>query len=205
MGLRNIIWVAKIISGIFTPFYLPILGLTTLFFLSYLSMLPFTYKIFVLTIVYLFTILIPTFLIRLYRRHQGWTRIELGQKERRMVPYVISITCYITCIYFMESLHIPHFIGSILIAALLVQIICAVINAWWKISTHTAAVGGTGGALIAFAEIFDFNPLWWLCIIFLLAGILGTSRMILRQHSLSQVVVGFCIGFSVSAAGILLM
>ena len=180
-----------------------IIGLIALFFFSYLSIFPLLYKLQVLIMTYLFTILLPTVMIHLYRRYQGWNLIELGQRERRMVPYIISIVCYFTCIYLMERLHMPHFIGSIIIAALLVQIVCAIINVWWKISTHTAAIGGVGGALFAFAEYLGFNPVWWLCLVFFVAGLLGTSRMILRQHNLSQVVAGFWVGFLCAAIAIL--
>ena len=180
---------------LFTPFYLPLVGLVALFFLSYLRQFPLSYKFFVLAVVYFFTILMPTVLIHLYRRYQGWSLIELGHKERRMVPYLISILCYFSCIYLMERLHIPHFMGSIVTAALLVQIVCALINVWWKISTHMAAIGGVAGALFIFSEVFGFNPIWWFCLVVVVAGILGTSRMILRQHSLAQVVAGFFVGF----------
>ena len=194
---------ARIVSMLFTPFYLPIVGLIALFLFSYLSIFPMAYKLQVLIMTYLFTILLPTVMIHLYRRYQGWNLIELGQRERRMVPYIISIVCYFSCIYLMERLHMPHFIGSIIIAALLVQIVCAIINVWWKISTHTAAIGGVGGALFAFAEYLGFNPVWWLCLVFFVAGLLGTSRMILRQHNLSQVVAGFWVGFVCAAVAIL--
>jgi membrane-associated phospholipid phosphatase len=200
---RQMILMARVLSMVFTPFYLPIIGLVVLFFFSYLSMFPWTYKLHVLLMTYLFTILMPTVLIHLYRRYQGWNLIELGRRERRMVPYVISILCYFTCIYVMERLHMPHFMGSIIIAALLVQIVCAITNIWWKISTHTAAIGGVGGALFAFAEYLGFNPVWWLCLVFLVAGLLGTSRMILRQHNLAQVVTGFWVGFVCAAVAIL--
>ena len=200
---KNIILAARVFRMLFSPFYLPLVGLVALFLFSYLSLLPLFYKINVLAIVAVFTIGFPMMFIRLYRFSQGWTRIELGHKERRMVPYVISIACYLACVYTMERFHIPHFMGSIITAALIVQIVCAIINAWWKISTHTAAIGGMAGALFSFAEIFGFNPVWWMCLIFLLAGLLGTSRMILRQHSLSQVVGGFCIGMVCSALTIL--
>ena len=191
---KNIIIASRVVSMVFTPFYLPTLGLLALFSLSYLSLLPFQYKAIVIAIVYFFTILLPTLLIHVYRRHQHWNLIELGQRERRMVPYVLSILCYFTCVYIMRSLHIPHFMSSIVVAALCIQIICAIVNGWWKISTHTAAIGGVVGALVAFAAIFGFNPLPWLCITIIIAGILGTSRMILRQHSLSEVVSGFLVG-----------
>ena len=200
---KQMILAARIVSMLFTPFYLPIIGLIALFFFSYLSIFPMLYKFQVLVMTYLFTILLPTVMIHLYRRYQGWNLIELGQRERRMVPYIISIVCYFTCIYLMERLHMPHFIGSIIIAALLVQIVCAIINVWWKISTHTAAIGGVGGALFAFAEYLGFNPVWWLCLVFFVAGLLGTSRMILRQHNLSQVVAGFWVGFICAAIAIL--
>ncbi len=200
---KQMILAARIVSMLFTPFYLPIVGLIALFLFSYLSIFPMAYKLQVLIMTYLFTILLPTVMIHLYRRYQGWNLIELGQRERRMVPYIISIVCYFSCIYLMERLHMPHFIGSIIIAALLVQIVCAIINVWWKISTHTAAIGGVGGALFAFAEYLGFNPVWWLCLVFFVAGLLGTSRMILRQHNLSQVVAGFWVGFVCAAVAIL--
>lgn len=194
MKEKNIILAARVMSMVFTPFYLPIVGLIALFVFSYLSMLPLLYKLQVIALVYLFTILLPTVLIHLYRKYQGWSMIELGVRERRMMPYVISIICYFCCFYLMDTLHIPHFMGSILVAALMIQMVCAIINVWWKISTHTAAIGGVAGALIAFSFIFIFDPIWWFCVILVLAGMVGTSRMILRQHSLSQVVTGFFAG-----------
>ena len=200
---KNIILAARVVSMVFTPFYLPMVGLLSLFFLSYLSLMPLGYKLQVLALVYFFTILLPTVLIHLYRKYNGWNLIELGHKERRMVPYVISILCYFFCVYIMDSLHIPHFMGTIVSTALAIQIVCALINVWWKISTHTSAIGGVAGALFVFGELFAFNPIWWLCLVLILAGLLGTSRMILRQHSLSQVVAGFLIGLVCSVLGLI--
>ena len=94
----------------------------------------------------------------------------------------------------MSLLRIPQFMANILVAALMIQIVCALINVWWKISTHTAAIGGFAGALVAFSILFAFNPIWWFCLVILIAGLVGSSRMILRQHTLTQVVVGFLVG-----------
>ena len=202
---RGIIYGARIVSLLFTPFYLPLVGLIMLFTFSYLNLLPVEYRLLVLALVYFFTILLPTFMIHFYRRLQGWTRIELGQKRRRLVPYIISILCYLVCLYVLESLHIYHFVSSIVIGALVVQVMCAIIKIWWKISTHTAAIGGVAGALFVFADIFGFNPIWWFCLVFAVAGVLGSARMILRQHSLSQVVGGFGVGFVCATLGIIFL
>lgn len=204
MKEKEIIFTAKVLSVLFTPFYLPILGLLILFIFSYLSLLPLTYKLFLLLMFYLFTVFLPTALIRFYRRYQGWTLIELGSRERRAIPYVISIFSYLLCYYIMAATHVPHFMGSILIAALVIQVACAIINLFIKISTHTAAIGGVTGALLAFSVIFSFNLVWWLCIVLLLAGMVGTSRMILRQHSLRQVVLGYLAGVACSFVSVLL-
>ena len=194
MKEKNIIFTARIMSMIFTPFYLPIVGLIALFIFSYMSLLPMMYKLVMLAMVYLLTVVAPSLLIHLYRLCQGWTSHELGRKERRLVPYIISIVCYFACFFWMEYRNTPRVISIIVVVALTIQMVCALINIWWKISTHTAAIGGVAGGVGSHFIPFSFNPPWWLCFVLILAGAVGTARMILRQHSLSQVVTGFLVG-----------
>ena len=195
---------ARYISLIFTPFFLPVMGLIALFLFSYLSMMPLLYKAVVVFMVWLFTVIMPQLLIRLYRHYQGWSLLRVLKREERMIPYVISIACYFLCYYVMKSLHMPHFMYDIVIAAIAIQILCAIINHWWKISTHTAAIGGTTGAVVAFSFIFGFNPLWWICALILLAGIVGTSRTLLRLHTLGEVAGGFLIGLFAGFGAVIL-
>ena len=75
---KTIILGARLVSMLFTPFYLPLLGMMALFIFSYLGLMPWAYKLQVLMLVYVFTILLPTVLIHLYRRYQGWNLIEFG-------------------------------------------------------------------------------------------------------------------------------
>lgn len=195
---KNLIIGARTLSIVFNPFYLPLVGLILLFWCSYLSLYPLMYKISVICLVYLFTILIPTYLIRLHNTYHGKKLFELGPRERRMVPYLISIVCYFVCYYLMDYFHIPHFISSILVGALVIQIICAIINIWWKISTHSAGVGAVTGALVIFSLLFGFYLLWWLSLTLIVSGMVGSSRLILRQHTLAQVVVGYLVGLFVT-------
>ncbi len=194
MRQRDILLAAKFLGGVFVPFHLPLVGLLGLLLFTYLGMLPWPYKLFLVVMVYLFTVFLPTVLIRIYRRYQGWSPRELGQRQRLVVPYIISILSYLLCYYFMAIMHVPRFIGSIVVAALAIQVACALVNLFLKISIHTAAIGGVAGALMAFSARFSFNPVWWLCVVLALAGLVGTSRMILRQQSLREVVLGFLAG-----------
>lgn len=194
MKLRYYIQAAQILSSIFNPFYLPIVGLIILFMFSYLGLLPWIYKGMVLLMTYIFTILLPNVLIHWYRRHQGWSIMHLFTQEGRVIPYIISIASYFSCFYLMVYLHVPHTIAAIIMAALFIQIICAVLNIWFKISTHTAAIGGITGAMMAFSHIFSFNPLLWFSVLIIIGGLVGTARMTLRVHSCHQVVYGYLVG-----------
>ena len=65
MKVKNIILAARVMSMVFTPFYLPIVGLMALFTFSYMSLLPWQYNLVVLGMAYGCTILLPTLLIHL--------------------------------------------------------------------------------------------------------------------------------------------
>ncbi len=200
---RKIMMAARLFSTVFRPYYMPIVGFVALFTFTYLSLLPLFYKLAVLLAVYSFTILLPRFSIFIYRKLNGWAPLHFRLRERRAVPYVLFILSYMACLHFMYRLHMPRYMCGIIVSALLVQFVCAAVNVWWKISTHAAGAGGVIGALLAYSVLFTFNPVWWLCVMILLAGAVGTSRMILRQHSLSQVVVGTLVGVLCGFAGII--
>ena len=57
---------ARVLSAIFTPFYVPTVGFLALFLFTYLRMLPLSYQIVVLGIVYAFTVLLPMLGIYIY-------------------------------------------------------------------------------------------------------------------------------------------
>ena len=194
---------ARVLSAIFTPFYVPTVGFLALFLFTYLRMLPLSYQIVVLGIVYAFTVLLPMLGIYIYQKINGWSLRHLGHKEKRIVPYAMTILSYVCCLLLMYRLSIPLSLSGIIVAALMAMIICAVINVWWKISAHMTAIGEFVGGLVSFSFVFYYNPLGWFCFAILLSGALGTSRIILRQHSLSQVLVGFLVGFVCGILGIL--
>lgn len=201
---KQIIKISAAVSMVSTPFYLPLLSVVALCLFSYLALAPLLYRLFLISLVYLLTVLLPTFLIHYYYRYLGLTFRQTGQRERRVIPYVISMLCYFICLYLLSWRHVTHIIISLIVAALIVQLVCAMINVRWKISTHTAGIGGLAGGLMAYSLILGFNPLWWLCVLILFGGVVGTARMILRQHTLSQVVAGFVLGMFLAFFSILI-
>ncbi len=197
-GSHRYFWLvltAQVVSLIFMPFYLPVVAFVVLFMLSYLNMLPPYTKVTLTLIVYFFTVLLPHLSIYVYRKLNGWTRHQLGKRERRYVPYVLSITSYAALFYLLYRLHMPRFTLGIIAGALVIQLVCALLNRWVKVSTHAAASGGVVGALLAFSLIFSFDPTGWLCLTVMLSGMVCTARLILRQHTLREIGWGVVIGF----------
>ena len=88
MREKDIILAARVISLIFTPFYLPFVGLIGLFLFSYLNAYHLKFKIEVLVMVYLFTILLPTILIISIANTKAGT--SLSWESRKDVWCLIS-------------------------------------------------------------------------------------------------------------------
>lgn len=194
---------ARVISAVFTPFMVPFLAFFLLFFFTYLSIMPLMYKLTVLGLVYCFTILMPMLGIFLFRKLNGWTLHELGVRERRFVPYLLTIICYVACLIMMYRIHLPRYMSGVIVATLICMVICAVVNFRWKISAHMASSGMMVGGLLSYSFIFHFNPVGWLCFFILLAGMLGSARIIVRQHTLGEVCGGFFVGLFCGVIGIL--
>lgn len=199
----NLFMAARIISAVFTPFMVPFVAFLLLFLFTYLRIMPFGYKVTVLVLVYCFTILLPMLGIYLFQKINGWSIRELGSREKRFIPYIMTILSYIACLITMYRIHIPRYMCGIITATLICMVMCAVINVKWKISTHMASCGIMVGGLLSYSFIFQFNPVSWLCFFILLAGMLGSARIIVRQHTLNEVGGGFLIGLFCGIVGIL--
>ena len=191
---KTLIRTAKVISAVFTPFSIPFLAFLVLFIFSYLRIMPLQYKLIVLGVVYCFTILMPTLTIFIFRKINGFSPEDLIERKKRYIPFILTITSYVFCLLMMHRLNIPWYMTGIILAALVMMVICVIVNLKWKLSEHMAGAGAVVGGLVAFSALFGYNPVWWLCLFILVAGILGTARIILQHHTLGEVMGGFTVG-----------
>jgi membrane-associated phospholipid phosphatase len=203
--MRQILLIARIFSAVFRPSYYPTVGTLILLSFTYLNLFPLPFRLWLLALVYLFTFCLPVLGIYIYRRIHGWSAFELRKRHKRAVPYIISICCYLCLMHLFTVSHIPHFLTAIIGISLLIQCTCIIVNVWWKVSMHSAGSGGIIGALIAYSAIFGFNPIWWLSLAIFVSGCVMTSRMVLRQHTLGQVLGGTLIGIACGIIGTALM
>ena len=195
--------IACTLSYAFPPFIVPLVIFLWLYFCTYLNIMPIQYKLFALSMIFCFSMLMPMFFIYLYQRINGKTLKELGERKRRFIPYLLSVMGYSTCLLVMHNMYFPRYMSNAIIACILCMTLCALINLKWKISTHTAANGLLLGSLLAYSLLFLFNPVWMLCILILHSGMIGTARIIVKQHTLCEVIAGFVVGMFCGVIGIL--
>lgn len=195
MKEKYLIYGSKVLSIIFAPFYFSILACLILFTFSYLQMIPLNVKLILLGIVYFFTVALPLMGISAYRQLSGLHKHQITKREMRSVPYIITIVCYSCCLMLLSNIHAAYILISVIAGALVVEVVCSILNNWFRISTHAAAAGALNGALLAFSFRFNFNPIFWLCLTLLISGMVGSSRIILRQHTLREVNWGTAVGF----------
>ena len=191
---KTMLRVARITSIVFTPFSIPFLAFLVLFLFSYLRIMPILYKGIVLGIVYCFTILTPTITIFLFRKINGFARQELSERKKRYVPILLTIISYVFCLLMMRKLNIPWYMTGIIFVSLVISIICILVNLKWKLSEHMAGMGGIIGGLVSFSALFSYNPVVWLCLFILIAGILGSARIVLGHDTMGEVLSGCVVG-----------
>ena len=84
-----------------------------------------------------------------------------------------------------------------MVGSALTVVVMSLINLKWKISAHTAGIGGVI-ALIYQIHVLGLSALdlfWLLCLTIIVAGLIGTARLVLKQHDIWQVLAGAVVGF----------
>ena len=70
---RDPMYIASyIVSAIFTPFMVPFVAFLLIFVFTYLNIMPLSYKLSILGLVYCFTILFPMLGIYIFQKINGW-------------------------------------------------------------------------------------------------------------------------------------
>lgn len=185
---------SEIISAVFLPFYIPLAAFIAMFLFTYLRVMPQEYKLIVLGIVFCFTIMMPVITIYLFLKLSGSTPGALRERSKRFMPYLLSIISFIFCSMMMYRLNIPWYMNGIILSAVLIMIVFLLVNIKWNMSIHAGGMGGAIGGIISFGGLFGYNPVWLLCVFILLAGIVGSSRIILGRHTLNEIMSGFTVG-----------
>ena len=175
--------IANILSIAFHPLLMVTYGVALAFASTYLAVYPLQMKLLILSGVFLMTAVVPAIFIFLL--------VKYGN-----APYLLYVASIVACAFFLLRMLLPFWLVVILFGTAAVMLIAMGINFRWKISAHMIGIGGLIGGIMGIAQIYALNPWRGFIIGFLIAGCLGTSRLILQRHTPAQVYAGFGLGFT---------
>lgn len=190
---------AHFFSFIFSPLLVPTYGMILAGTLSYMAVLPTSTIVKVTLTVFAITCLLPLLAIGLLYKLGKVSDPGLNHQGERTLPFIISAVSYLLAFGYLFMLRAPSWLTMFAGAGLVIVIVCCLINLKWKISVHLAAMGGLVGLLIHLMVGGEtLHPILpWVTAAIICTGLVGTSRLILRRHTLGQVGAGALLGIVV--------
>lgn len=193
--------VANVFSYVLHPLFIPLLvtflSVTALpeFFTAFRSN-SFRWDYDVLFIrVTVASVLFPMLVVALSKALGFVGSITMRDQKDRIIPYVASIIFYFWAFYtFKREGASPDFYNAFWLGVFLAVVISFVANSFVKISMHTVGWGGVVGFLLCLMGDMGMNVSLPLAGAVLLAGIAGTSRLVLDAHTPREVWSGFVVG-----------
>lgn len=174
---------------------MPIAGLFIIFNIGiYETQLPWEIQKYTYLIVGLFSILLPLSVLPVFMYFKLVDNVELSKRKERSLPLAVTATCLIILHIFLSRVVPLRIINSFTLAIAVLSIFLLFINIFYKISMHLIALGGIAGLLLATSVEYSIYPFTLLAVVFMVSGIVATSRIQLKEHNLGQSLSGFLLG-----------
>jgi len=188
---------AAIISNVFHPLYMPVLGMAIILNGNDIYRLIVSPALawFIYLVFLVFTVLFPVFTILGLRVTKVVSSIHLPTREERRIPLLLGTLFFMMAYWLVRSVNEIMTINFIMVAGVFTLVLLLILNNFIKLSVHMAGIGGLTGMLTAIAGTFTLNSDWYLFGAVLASGLTGFARLQLKAHSVSEVALGYCVGF----------
>jgi len=183
------------ISFIFHPVLVPMVA-TLLYFIIIPNHIPkeFTYRI--LSIVFVTTYIIPILLLYFLKKVNLIESYQLLSINERKFPILFFV---ILSLLLGKLLLKPKTIDILALSffgcALALGIVYILFISRVKTSLHTLGVSGLIGLICIISYQYQINLLVLLIFLFILLGIISTSRLKLKAHKMNEIFIGIIVGF----------
>jgi len=192
---------SMVISWLFHPILVPTMGLLYLCWCNPFRYVPYGSKEFVLLtgVVAANSIFFPLLIIGIFRGLNIIHSIQMKEKAERVFPFMIIIFFFFWTYLVLSRFDlfpIPRELSMILLGTTFATVIAFVINVMWiKISLHAIGAGGLV-AIVLFSSLVSIFPVsLYLMGTILLAGLIGSARLLLEAHEQEEIYWGYFLGF----------
>ncbi|HVB75437.1 MAG TPA: phosphatase PAP2 family protein [Ktedonobacteraceae bacterium] len=125
----------------------------------------------------------PLFYILICVRLGKISDVDVSRRTERAGPFLFGITSVLAGWLALILLHGPRNLQAVLFITAMSGTVMMMITLWWKISIHASSMGGAATILTVFYGAVMLPT-------FLLLLLVSWSRVVLRRHTVLQVVVG---------------
>lgn len=202
-------WIAEAVGVILHPLFIPSILFAVIFFFSPLVTSPLSdeYRLSVWGLLVLTTLIIPLASFLLLHYFGSMPSLKMTNRQERPVPFLyISIFYAVTTYFFISEFPSLININIMLAGITFILFLITLITFYWKISAHSAGIGGAVGFLASFTLLYhDLQLLYPLAIMVVLAGVSMSARLYLNEHRPIEVWVGGLLGFSLSFASVFVL
>ncbi len=204
---------AVLISIIFHPLWWPSLGLYLLLVLN-----PYLFGVSapggratLLLQVFGLTFILPVVSMLLMKRLELISSIQLKERMDRIGPYIVTMIFYFWLyLSIRRDAAVPLVYNIFIFGGLITLCLIFLINLFIKISAHTAVMGALLAMTWITFNVFSHETFavalpgrelttwpWETALIWVIAvaGIVGTSRLYLKAHTLKEIYLGYVLGF----------
>lgn len=189
--------ISHVLSVIFHPLFVPLYGTWIIIHThSFLFASFYGKKLFSIYFsVFANMVLLTGVTVLLLKQLKFIQSIRMHTQKDRVIPYIATMTFYFWAfLVFKHQTAIPSILTAFVLGSFLAVVIAFISNLGLKISMHALGMGGLLGLMFcSFGDPY-YNITLILLIIILLCGIVGTSRLILGEHTLREVYLGFMFG-----------
>jgi len=188
---------AHALSILLHPLLMPVLTLGLAFTLDpHLSyFIEPSSQLVILAMVGMMTVVFPLLSIALLWRSGLVSGVTLPLREERTAPYVMTLFYHGMAYYLLRRSELDPATFSLVIGGMVALLATLLINLRWKISAHMVGIGGLLGALSSLLVQHGTIAPLELAPFILVAGALGTARLLVSDHSPAQIYAGGAVGF----------
>lgn len=118
--------------------------------------------------------------------------VDVSKRSERIGPFIFGLLSICLGWFVLVLTHGPTPLITILIITAVSGLVMMVITLWWKISLHASSLAGAATMLTAFYGAIMLPT-------FALLVLVSWSRVVLRRHTVAQVVAGSLLSILLSA------
>lgn len=191
--------IASIVSYICHPVFMPLIMAFMLNVLSPVSFAGITPKQqgLLLINIAISSVMFPLFAILLMKPLGFITSYHMPTAKERTIPLMVTMIFYFWISHVFDSMTaipVPLILKVLMLGNFWGIIVLFIINIFTKISMHTAAAGGMLGIIIVLMISSPVNMIIPFFAAMIVAGIIGTARLLLNAHQKGDIWLGYLVG-----------